>query len=148
LAPETTFEGRLFLALRHQAWSGELGGEIGAPSTYRDPDDQGFDYRLLSFSLSGCGHLDPVALCAQGRATALSVRGVGVDEPESASGVLAQAGARLLLSQAFGPRFGASLHLDALATLTPRTVTLNDRGVWTTPAFVLLAGIDACVELP
>jgi hypothetical protein len=148
LAPATTFEGRLFLALRRKAWSAELGGEISTPSTYRDPDENGFEYRLLSLSFSACGHLDPVALCGQARATRLSVHGVGVDEPESASGVLAQAGARLMVSQTIGPRFAASLHVDALATLTPRTVTLNDRGVWTTPAIVLLAGIDAAVELP
>ena len=87
-------------------------------------------------------------MCAVGMLGVLAVRGFGVDDARSPSSFVARAGLRLAFDQPLSKHWALGAHADALATLTPRTVLLNEVPVWSTPKLGLTVGIDLAVLLP
>jgi hypothetical protein len=148
LAPAQTFEGRIFGALHLSHSSFELGAEGSWPSTFRNAGGSGFSEALLAATLAACGEGGRWSACALGKVGKLRVQGTGVDESRVSSGIFAQAGLRLAMSQSLGERLAAVAHLEGLKQLKPWTVTVNQVGVWTTPQFAATCGIDIVLRFP
>jgi hypothetical protein len=145
--PEATPGARVFAAGRHGAASLEVGAQASFVGSLRRADGTGFDARVVAGTLALCGHWRRLALCSLGTAGALLVTGFGVDEPHSPSAFTAGAGLRAALQQPLSSRFVLNAHADALATLTPRTISLNELPVWTTPAVTFSVGVDLAMQL-
>jgi hypothetical protein len=133
---------RVFAAGRSGAASLELGAQASLSTALRRADGTGFDARALDATLALCGHWRWVAVCPLGTVGTLLVAGFGVDEPRSPSAFIARAGLRAALEPRIWMRWVVGLHADALATLTPRTISLNQMPVWTTPAVTVTVGVD------
>jgi hypothetical protein len=145
LAPDWSILGRVFIGLRFEVLSLELGGVASWPATWRASDGSGFDSNLVMATFSPCLRGERFSGCAVVQLGQLGVEGTGVDEPRTPSAFVGQAGARFAVSAQLGPVV-TSVHLDALQTFTRWTVELNDTGVWTMPGTTFQLGID--VELP
>jgi hypothetical protein len=139
---------RLFAAARGSALSLELSPELTLPVTFRRADGTGFSATSYAASLVPCARRGRLAMCAVGMLGVLAVRGFGVDDARSPSSMTAKAGLRLAFDQPVSEHLALGAHADGLATLTPRTVLLNDVPVWTTPNLGLMVGIDLAVLLP
>ncbi len=142
LSPRLNGWGRLFGAARHRSLSLELGAEASLPWDWRQPDGTGFLGQVTLGTFSPCLHVHGFSGCSVAKAGLVRIRGVGVDEVRSPTGPVAQAGLRVGAALAAGRRFLFTPRVEALGTLTPLTVELNDVGVWTTPAATVLGGID------
>ena len=147
VAPSLAAGLRLFASLRFNDLSLEVGPEAILPVTMRRSDGTGFSTTTLAATAVPCGHLDRWALCAIGMLGLLAVHGFGVDDPLSPSSSIGRVGVRLAFDQPVPPRWLGTVHVDGLATLTPRTVSLNELPVWTTPTLALIVGIDLAVLL-
>jgi hypothetical protein len=145
--PEATLGARVFAAGRVGAASLELGAQASLAVTLRRADGTGFDAQTLGATLALCGHWRQLALCPLGSAGALLVTGFGVDEPRSPSAFVAGAGVRAALEQRLSTRFVMKAHADVLTVLTPRTISLNELPVWTTPAVTVTVGVDLAMHL-
>src|SRR6185436_19738220 len=99
---------------RHERLAFELGAEASLPSRYETATGDGFEQRVLVGSAAGCAFFGKLSGCIVNKLGRLSVRGFGVDRPNSASGTLAQIGPRLALGEGFGERFLGSLRVEAL----------------------------------
>ena len=142
IAPSVTGSARLFLGARRNDLSGEVGAEASYPSTDRKWDGSGIRQSLIGASAMVCGHRQALAACVLGKVGQVRASGLGVDKPQSPSGVVVQVGLRLAATLAMGGRWSASAHIDALGLLTPYTVNLNQVGVWEMPRLGTLVGID------
>ena len=120
----------------------ELAADVTLPSTLHLADGSGFSATALEASVASCERRGRVALCAVGALGLLRAHGFGVDDARVALSWVGRAGLRVALEQPVARRWSTSLHADVLATLTPRTVDLNDVAVWTTPRIALGVGID------
>jgi hypothetical protein len=142
LAPRTAFVGRLFTGLQSGRLAAELAFEASLPVHYTTSNGDGFDQGVLAGSIAGCARWGGVSGCLLGKLGRLSVQGFGVDEPRSPAGTLVQAGPRVAFGHGFGERWFGALRLEAMATLAPWEVTLNQDEVWKTPLFSLTLGGD------
>ncbi len=142
VAPHTVAQGRLFLALQ-RGWVGlEAGAEASLPSTHREAYGGGYRYEQLLGTLAACGYAGTFSVCGVGKLGQIHVRGTGVDKPASSSGFLAQVGPRLGYSLGLGNHLALLGQVEALYSLTPWTVDLNQVTVWTMPRLGAVAGID------
>ncbi len=141
VAPEPAIEARAFAAIRSGRLSFELGVESGLPSKHATADGDGVEQHVVTGGAAGCVAWSSLAACVVGKAGRLKVRGFGVDEPRSASGVVALVGPRLGFEHAGEHWFGA-LRIEALATLVPWRVELNQREVWSAPPLAFFVGAD------
>jgi hypothetical protein len=141
-APGLTGHGRLFLGARVSDVSLELGAEGTIEVTERQSDGSGFTQRLIGGSATACGHLGFGLGCAIGKASQLRISGLDVDQPLSPTALVAQAGLRLGAQWELSEVWFFTPHVDTLALLTPRTVTLNQVTVWDMPPLSVLVGID------
>jgi hypothetical protein len=139
---------RLFAAARGSALSLELSPELTLPVTFRRADGTGFSASSYAATLVPCARRGGLGLCAVGMLGVLAVRGFGVDDARSPSSMMAKAGLRLAFDQPLSEHLALGAHADGLATLTTRTVLLNEVPVWTTPKLGLMVGIDLAVLLP
>jgi len=146
-SPSASAGGRLFVSLRLDALSFELGTEASLPSVWRNEDGNGFRGRALVGTLAACGHLGALSLCGVGKAGALHVTGFGVDEAVSSAGWFVQLGARLAASHWFGEHWLGSVHGELLATPSRWTVELNRLAVWTLPSIAGLVGMEFSTPL-
>jgi hypothetical protein len=142
LAPTPTASAHLFVELQYGYISAELGGGASLYATEHQPDGTGFREFAVTGELGLCGHLDRFALCGLGEFGSVSVRGFGVDQSGTPSGMLARTGIRLRITQPIGTRFSASLRADGLILVTPWTVDLNHAAAWTMPTLGSVLGID------
>jgi hypothetical protein len=142
ISPAVTADARLFLGLRRNDLSLEVGAEASYPSTERQRDGSGFRQTLIGGTLAICAHRQSLSACALGRASQVRISGIGVDKPRSPTGLVAQAGLRLAAALELGSAWFLAGHLDALGLLTSSTVQLNRVPVWEMPRLGLLAGID------
>jgi len=142
VAPEPAFEGRIFAALRHGLAGAELGAEASLPARHETAGQEGFEQQVMFGSVAACVFLRRVSGCLVNKWGKLQVRGFGVDVPRGPSGSVVQLGPRLTLGELFGNRWLGALRVEALATLTPWRVTLDQREVWKTPLFSLVVGAD------
>ena len=142
ISPSITASTRLFLGVRQSEFSLELGGEASYPSTERHWDGSGFRQSLIGASAAVCGHRGATSACVVGKASQIRVTGLGVDQPRSPTGFVAQAGLRFAAAMDLGGPWFAAAHIDALGLLTPNTIVLSQAGVWDMPRLGALAGID------
>jgi hypothetical protein len=142
MSPSTMASGRLFLGIRRDDLSFEVGAEASYPSDNQRWRTSGFREMVIAGTAAVCGHLSVLSGCALGKAGQFRIEGLGVDEPQSPSGFLAQTGARLGATVALGESWLVAGHLDGLWLLTPRTVQLNGVSVWDMPRLSAFAGID------
>ena len=142
IAPSIAANARLFFGVRRNDLSAEMDAEASYPSTERNWDGSGFRQRLIGAGVALCGHHNALSGCVLGKASQVSVTGLGVDQPRSPTSFVVQAGARIAAGLQLGGRWSAVAHLDALGLLTPYTVDLNQVGVWEMPRLGALAGID------
>jgi hypothetical protein len=142
VAPRTAVEGRAFASVRRGRMGLELGAETGFWSSHRTSGDEGFEQHLVRGSATACFALPPLSGCFVSKVGRLTVRGFGVDEPRSSSGVVALLGPRFALEQELGGRFLAALRVEVLATLVPWRVELNDRQIWKAPPAAVFVGAD------
>jgi hypothetical protein len=145
VAPSLAAGLRLFASLRYNDLSLDVGPEAILPVTMRRSDGTGFSTTTLAATAVPCAHLDRWALCAIGMLGLLVAHGFGVDDPRSPSSFIGRVGLRVAFDQPVAPRWLGAVHVDGLATLTPRTVSLNELPVWTTPTLALVVGIDLAV---
>jgi hypothetical protein len=94
-------------------------------------------------TLAPCVHVQSFSGCAVAKLGQMRVRGLGVDDVRSPSGLFGQAGVRLAVSQALGRHLACMVYAEVLGTPTRWTVELNHVGIWTVPAASFLGGIDA-----
>jgi hypothetical protein len=142
IAPTITGDARLFFGVRRNELSVEVGVEASYPSTERQWDGTGFRQYLIGASAAFCGHRQALSACVLGKASQVRVSGLGVDNPRSPTGFVAQAGLRIARALQLGGPWSATAHLDALGLLTPYTVELSQADVWDMPRLGALAGID------
>jgi hypothetical protein len=102
----------------------------------------------LRLGLAGCAVLTWWRLCLIANAGAVRMTGENVDLSTSAVVPVVEAGARVGAVQHLGRRAFLSVHLDALASLSRWTATLDHVPVWTTPRFTGVLGLDAGVRFP
>ncbi|HXJ20210.1 MAG TPA: hypothetical protein VMT03_08255 [Polyangia bacterium] len=145
-SPSPSASVRLFLGIRRNAVSTEVGVEASYPSTAVQWDGTGFRQTLIDASAAVCGHRRGLSACLLGKAGQVRVLGLGVDAPRSPTGVVAQAGVRVAATLQLGVRWFATARLDALGLLTPYTVDLNRTGVWQMPWVGILAGVDVAAR--
>jgi hypothetical protein len=146
IAPSITGSARMFLGVRRNDLSVELGAEASYPSTERRSDGSGFRQSLVGASAAVCGHLSALSACLLGKASQVRVSGLGVAQPRSPTGFLTQAGLRLAATLELAGPWSASAHVDALGLLTPCTVDLNQVSVWDMPRFGTLVGMDVAAH--
>lgn len=146
LASDPVALGRLFGSVQWSHVAVELAGEATAPSTTHRADGAGFSQQEFLASLTGCGLRSAWSLCAVGKMGEFRVVGQGVDVPLTASGLMIQAGVRLMASHTFGHRTYIIGHAEGLGRLTQGTVTLDAMPVWSTPPFAALLGIDVALR--
>lgn len=142
LSPKVNALGRFLGAVRYQAVSLELAAAASVPSHGRQTDGTGFVSHVALATLAPCLHARAFSGCAVGALGMMQVRGLGVDEVRSPSGLLLQAGIRGGVALELGRHVTCIPHAEALGTLTRWTVELNQIGVWSVPPVSVLAGID------
>jgi hypothetical protein len=142
ISPSTAATARLFLGVRRNHLSIEIGAEASYPSKDQKWDGSGFRQVLIGGSAGLCGHHSALAGCVLAKASELRVEGLGLDLTHSPTAFIAQAGLRLAATVGLGKAWFVTAHLDGLVLLTPCTVELNDVGVWEMPRVGALAGID------
>jgi hypothetical protein len=145
-SPHLTPDLRVFAGARR----GDLSIEIAAAGTYpsseRRWDGSGFRETLLGGSLALCGHRGWLSGCALGRLSAILVRGLDVDRPRSAGGLVGQTGLRIAATLPVGERWFVAAHVDGLVLLNSAKVVLNQATVWDMPHVGLAAGIDVALR--
>jgi hypothetical protein len=146
LGPDPIAQGRLFGAVQYGRVSIELAAEASLPSTTRLPNGGGFRHQLTLGSLAACGWHRSISACALAKLGRIQVRGIGVDEPASAAGFVAQIGPRLAYSLGLSDHLVLMGHADALYMLTPWTVYVNHVAAWTMPRVGAVAGIDVAAN--
>ena len=146
--PGPSAGGELFVAARARAFSLALAARAILPVTWRQADGTGFRASALAATLALCGHWRRLALCPAVMLGRLRVTGLGVDDARSPASTMAGVGLRAALEHALSTRFAAVLHADGAATLTTRTVYLNELPVWKTPTLSVTAGVDLAVSFP
>jgi hypothetical protein len=133
---------RVFGALSRE-WAGlELSAHATLPSQRQLGDGTGFTANELGVSLAPCLRSSALGACAVGSFSILHVRGHGVDQIGTPSGMTGGVGGRLLV---FGPaleRLGIVLQGEVLAVLAPKDVLLNQATVWSTAPVVFSAMLD------
>lgn len=141
-SPEVALGGNLLLLARNRSFSIRLAFEATLPSNFERDDGSGFESSALAASMVPCLRFRALEACSVLRIGQVRVQGFGVDEPRSTRGMLAEAGLRLEVSGALGAGMEGRAHLEAVGTLSSRTVQLNGEDVFSAPAVVFLAGLD------
>ncbi len=132
-AAPSTSAGLLALARVHQGgWSLGLGGRVDFPAE-ATASRGGIRTQLVLGSLIPCLHYDALRACATVSFGALQGTATGVDETTTQTTFYAAAGARLGWGVALSQRLSLEPFAGADATLTPTTLSLNDREEWTSP---------------
>jgi hypothetical protein len=147
LGPGPIAVGDLVLAVQRGSAMIALGAEVSLPSTKRQDYGGGFRHEFFLGSLALCAQRWSLSACGLAKLGLVQVHGVGVDDPLSPSGFLAQAGPRLGYSLGLGNRFSLLGRVEVLYLLTPRDVDVNHTTVWTMPRIGAVAGMDVAVRL-
>jgi hypothetical protein len=142
VAPRTALEGRAFASVRRGGIGVELGVEGGLPSSHGTSGDEGFEQHLVRGAAAACFALSPISGCLVSKVGSLTVRGFGVDEPRSSSGLVGLVGPRVALETGVGGQWLAAVRVEVLATLSPWRVELNDREIWKAPPMAFFVGAD------
>jgi hypothetical protein len=103
---------------------------------------------VLTVGVVPCFHVRVAAVCAVGSAGVLHGAGAGVARPKSETTPYGAMGPRLGVAIPLVPRLSAEVHGDIAFTLTPTTLELDGRGVWTTPAAAAAFGGGLLVHFP
>lgn len=146
LAPNVVALGRVFVAAHVGRAAVELGVEASWPTRMYQDHGGGFRHQLTLGSLAACVGHKGLQLCGVGKLGALNVHGLAVDNAESPTGFVAFAGGRAAYTLDLGDHVALLAHGDALALLTPWTVSVNRSDIWVMPRFGGNAGIDLLIR--
>ena len=125
--PKTTFGLTAFGALRYQAWSLALEGEVDLPRTDQSVRSSSWAVRLVP-----CWHLALAFACQVTAVRQLTATGTETNA-NGGSSILLALGGRLGLELDLSHSFSGLLYADLLATPTPVTLKSQVSEVWTTP---------------
>jgi hypothetical protein len=142
IAPKVAGLGRIFASGRIDWFSLELGVDAALPVTQNESKDSALKLNRFAAGAAACGHVHALAGCLTGTLGSLQVRGYGVDQPASATGLFSQIGARIAATFDLGNRLFVSARGDGFVMLSPWAVTLNHTVVWTTPRIGGMIGLD------
>ena len=110
---------------------------------------RGFALSMMATgTLAACGREGAAAACAVTKLGRLRAEGVGLDRPAEPAGFVAEVALRLQYSLRWGNSFAVAAHGDGAYLITPWTVELNQRAVWSMPRINFTGGIDAVVRFP
>jgi hypothetical protein len=102
----------------------------------------------LGISVLPCAYIDPMFVCTNVTVGALQGKAEGVDTPQSATTMFAQAGGRLGVVIRLMPRATLDPFVEALATLTRTHLNFRGREVWSTSALGVQGGVRLAVHFP
>lgn len=139
--PGSTFALRVGVGVGEGAWSVRIEGRTGLDSVARDERGVGAQMSWSGASLSGCGHLDLLALCGHAVLARSAGVGLGVDAPRRDEALVVGVGASVAVGWAPWPwlRLELEAELD-VPVLTP-VAEVNGAHVWqATPVAALLTG--------
>lgn len=102
----------------------------------------------LGVALLPCAHLDPFVVCGVVTVGALQGEAEGVDAPEKASTVFAQAGGRIGAAIRLAPRTTLEPFVESLATLTRTRLNFRGREVWSTSGLGVQGGLRLALHFP
>jgi hypothetical protein len=103
---------------------------------------------LFAANIVPCFHLGPVAACALATVGALRGAGSGVPKPRDDATLFVALGGRVGAEIAFDRTFSAGIHGDLGAALTPTTLVVGVRDVWTTPRASAAIGAGVTAHFP
>jgi hypothetical protein len=141
-SPKATLGGSFFLVGRNDMLSTQLGIETSLSTRVERGDGSGFVTSILAGSASLCLRFHAAEACPVFRVGRVRVRGFGVDEPRSPSGLFSQAGLRLSLARQVWGSLEARGHGEAVGTLSAWRVQLNENDAFSSPPFSFLLGLD------
>ncbi len=147
-SPGVTGGVEVMAGFRWAAFSATLEGRADVPTTAAAPGGGTVRGGLLAANVVPCFHLGPVSACALGTFGAIRGVGSGVANARSDATPFAALGARLGGEIPFGRTFSAAVHGDLSAALTPTTLSLDGRGVWTTPRASASLGLGCVAHFP
>jgi hypothetical protein len=147
-SPGVTGGVAVLVGLRWAALSATVEGRADVPTTAPVAGGGAVRAGLLAAGFVPCFHLGPVAACALGTFGAL--RGVGLDvaRPGRDATPFVALGGRVGGELPFDRTFSAGLHGDLSGALTPTTLLVDGRGVWTTPRASAALGADVTAHFP
>ncbi len=149
-APALAWGGTL--SARMRSWNWSLGASVRADAPASSTVDAQPNARVTAFlaaaELEPCWHVDPLRVCAVALLGRMTLSSDGIARPHTSSGTYAAAGGRLGFDvpATAGWVLGPSVQL--LHTLRPLQAAIDDRVVWTTPAWSTTTGVTARVALP
>jgi hypothetical protein len=141
LLPHPNWMGALQASLNQGNLALKLGSEISLPQTWQQAAGSGFRSHLYIFSVAPCYLHGPVSICAIGRVGALSIQGLGVDEPRHSSGTAGWLGLRVGADLPIATHWRFSWQADAARNVSGYAVTLNEAPVWAVPMFAVTTGV-------
>ena len=133
-APGPTLGAELLGGVRYEQLSIDLEARADLPRT-SDETESGGRVRssLLVATLAPCLHAGALAGCALGAVGIVLAEGTGVAVPRSDTGLYAAVGARAAIELPMSAELRVLASLEALLDLTPASLQLDGRDVWTTP---------------
>lgn len=141
--PDVAFGGRLTFVGRGPRFLVQLAFEASLPQRHdTDEAGAGFETSVLAASAAPCYRWPVVEACPVLRVGQVRARGFGVDQPQSPRGTLWEIGFRLGAGRPLMESLEGKAYLELAYTLSPWTVRLDERSVFTPPSFVVLGGID------
>jgi hypothetical protein len=144
--PGGALGARVFVSARKRRLGVELDLDGTLPSTTAMAAGPDFSHYALATTAAGWFEPGWFSACALAQAARLTIRGVGVDTPMTASGWAFAAGLRAAATWPLGDRLFVRARAEALAALTDWTVTLNHEAAWTRPRVAAGAGVDLGVR--
>jgi hypothetical protein len=145
-APSPALGGSLHASVRWPLFSLGVEGRADAPAGASASQGGRVSSALLGASVLPCVHADPLFLCAHGLFGALNGTGEGVSSPQRATTVYVALGARVGAEIPLSRRWALRTWADLLGTVTPTTLTLDSREVWTTPLVSGTLGVGALMR--
>jgi hypothetical protein len=145
--PELTGGAGVLGRARRRALSLSLEGRFDAPVPHPVGEDF-VDSRLLGGSLLACGHLGPGFGCAALLVADVQASSDGVDRSDTDNGLFIAAGPRVGAEVRLVAGMSLEARLDALFTVKPVAIVLNDSPVWESPGISGALGVALVWQLP
>jgi hypothetical protein len=141
-APAPAVSGSLMLRGRGKRLSIALEGRLDLPAS-RSVGTASVSTAQTLAVLAPCVHFDPLAFCATLVAGSLRASSENVRFPRTDASFQAALGPRAMVEIPIAGDVGIGVHVDALYTLTPQAVALDDVVVYDLPRLSGGAGIFA-----
>jgi hypothetical protein len=146
--PGASFSPSVFAGVAYGAFSIDAEGRGHFTSSVPAQPRGAVEASLLVFMLAPCFHYKVALGCALVGVGSLSGTGTGVDVPESASTLYANAGARLGAEIPLGGPVALRVGGDVLLPLVSTRLRLRGVDVWTSPAVTAALGAGVLASFP